>query len=113
VQDAVHFTYDDHQAATAQQDVPGQPNRIRAIRTPRHKFALYFDPAGKAAPEFEMYDMERDPDERANLVDRSSGEAVRASDRPLRSDMGERLHNLMLAHATEPGTGPSRQSGRV
>ena len=33
VQDEIHFTYDDHQAATALQNVPGQPNRIRAIRT--------------------------------------------------------------------------------
>ena len=33
VQEEIHFTYDDHQAATALQDVPGQPNRIRAVRT--------------------------------------------------------------------------------
>ena len=102
VQEEVHFTYDDHQAATAMQNVPGQPNRIRAIRTHRHKFALYFDPAGEAAPEYEMYDLERDPDESANLVNRSSGDAVRASDRALRSELGERLRNLMLANATAP-----------
>ena len=35
VQDAIHFTYDDHQAATAMQDAPGQPNRIRAVRDAR------------------------------------------------------------------------------
>jgi choline-sulfatase len=102
VQEEVHFTYDDHQAATALQNVPGQPNRIRAIRTPQHKFALYFDPAGDAAPEYEMYDLERDPDESANLVNRSSGEAVSASDRALRSELGERLRELMLANATAP-----------
>ena len=34
VQEEIHFTYDDHQAATALQNVPGQPNRIRAVRTP-------------------------------------------------------------------------------
>ena len=33
VQDSVHFTYDDHQAGTATREAPGQPNRIRAIRT--------------------------------------------------------------------------------
>ena len=32
VRDAVLFTYDDHQAGTAFQDVPGQPNRIRCVR---------------------------------------------------------------------------------
>ena len=62
VQDEIHFTYDDHQAATAMQNVPGQPNRIRAVRTARHKFALYFDPGRQAAPEYEMYDLERDPE---------------------------------------------------
>ena len=78
VQDEIHFTYDDHQAATALQDVPGQPNRIRAVRTADAKFALYFDPAGKKPPEYEMYDLERDPDESRNLVDRSTGEALSA-----------------------------------
>ena len=63
VQEEIHFTYDDHQAATALQNVPGQPNRIRAVRTARHKFAIYFDPDGKAPTEYEIYDLERDPNE--------------------------------------------------
>src|SRR3954464_9771764 len=75
VQDEIHFTYDDHQAATALQDVPGQPNRIRAVRTADAKFALYFDPAGKRPPEYEMYDLDRDPNESRNLVDRDTGDA--------------------------------------
>jgi choline-sulfatase len=33
VQDAIHFTYDDHQAGTATTDAPGQPNRVRCVRT--------------------------------------------------------------------------------
>jgi choline-sulfatase len=103
VQDEIHFTYDDHQAATAMQNVPGQPNRIRAIRTPRHKYALYFDPAGEAAPEYEMYDLERDPEERRNLVDRSSGLARSESDRDLRTELRERLDSLMDANTTAPG----------
>src|SRR5256885_8308907 len=53
VQEEIHFTYDDHQAGTALQDVPGQPNRLRAVRTPRHKLAFYFDPAGAERPEYE------------------------------------------------------------
>jgi arylsulfatase A-like enzyme len=102
VQEEVHFTYDDHQAATALQNVPGQPNRIRAVRTPRHKLAIYFDPQGRAAPEFEMYDLERDPDERHNLVDRRSGESLVAADARSRSELGERLESLMAAHGTAP-----------
>jgi choline-sulfatase len=102
VQEEIHFTYDDHQAATALQDVPGQPNRIRAVRTAQHKFAFYFDPSGKAATEYEMYDLERDPDERRNLVDRRSGETLATADRALRTELGERLRSLMEANGTAP-----------
>jgi choline-sulfatase len=102
VQDEIHFTYDDHQAATALQDVPGQPNRIRAVRTADAKFALYFDPAGKKAPEYEMYDLSRDPDESRNLVDRNTGEALSAGDAALRSELGQRLDRLMAVNGTSP-----------
>ena len=102
VQDEIHFTYDDHQAATALQNVPGQPNRIRAVRTARHKMAIYFDPEGKAPTEYEMYDLERDPDERHNLVDRASGEPLEKADRGLRSALGERLDAVMGANGTAP-----------
>jgi choline-sulfatase len=102
VQDEIHFTYDDHQAATALQDVSGQPNRIRAVRTDRAKFALYFDPGGKKAPEYEMYDLERDPDEGRNLVDRDTGEAIDSTDAPLRSELGQRLDRLMAHNGTAP-----------
>jgi arylsulfatase A-like enzyme len=102
VQDAVHFTYDDHQAATALKDVPGQPNRIRCIRDGRMKYAFYFDPAGRAQTEHEMYDLERDPDERINLVDRFSGEATDPALRTARQELGERLDDLMDDRGTHP-----------
>jgi choline-sulfatase len=102
VQGEIHFTFDDHQAATALQDVAGQPNRVRAIRTPDAKFALYFDPAGEASSEFEMYDLDRDGNESRNLVARSTGEALDAADRALRSELGERLDGLMAANDTAP-----------
>ena len=57
VRDAVLFTYDDHQAGTAFQDAPGQPNRIRCVRDARWKYAVYLDPSGKVAPEYELYDL--------------------------------------------------------
>ena len=82
--------------------MPGQPNRIRAVRTARHKFAIYFDPEGKAATEHEMYDLERDPDERHNLVDRISGEPLDSSDRRMRLELGERLESVMEANGTTP-----------
>jgi choline-sulfatase len=102
VQEEIHFTYDDHQAATAPQHVPGQPNRIRAVRTGTHKFAIYFDPDGKAPTEYEMYDLQRDPDERHNLVDRISGEPLILSDRRMRLDLGEQLESVMEANGTHP-----------
>jgi choline-sulfatase len=102
VQEEIHFTYDDHQAATALQDVPGQPNRIRAVRTAGAKFALYFDPNGEKEPEYEMYNLERDPDERENLVDRSTGKVRRESDAALRSELGQRLDRLMALNGTAP-----------
>ena len=102
IQDDIHFTYDDHQAATALQNVPGQPNRIRAVRTGNAKFALYFDPSGEKDPEYEMYDLERDPDERDNLVDRNSGEVRRSSHAALRSELGQRLDRLMAMNGTAP-----------
>jgi arylsulfatase A-like enzyme len=73
VRDAVLFTYDDHQAGTAFQEAPGQPNRIRCVRDERWKYAVYLDPTGRAAPEYELYDLESDPDEALNLVDKRTG----------------------------------------
>jgi choline-sulfatase len=71
--DAVLFTYDDHQAGTAFQDAPGQPNRIRCVRDERWKYAVYADPSGRVAPEHELYDLDSDPDEAVNLVDKHTG----------------------------------------
>jgi choline-sulfatase len=103
VQDAIHFTYDDHQAATALQDVPGQPNRVRCVRDQRMKYAFYFDPAGQARTEHEMYDLENDPNEETNLVDRFNGEARRPEQRSDRQRLGEHLDELMRACGTDPG----------
>lgn len=73
VRDAVLFTYDDHQAGTALQDAPGQPNRIRCVRDDRWKYAIYLDPSSRVAPEYELYDLQTDPDEAVNLVDKHDG----------------------------------------
>ena len=101
VQDAIHFTYDDHQAGTAMAEAPGQPNRVRAIRERALKYAVYLDPAGRARPEYEMYDHERDPDEVDNLVDHRSGEPRAAADRARSGELAERLRTMI----GELGTG--------
>lgn len=102
MQETIHFTYDDHQAATAMPDAPGQPNRVRCVRNHRSKYALYFDPAGQAPSEFELYDLQRDPEERANLVDHASGEPRSSANRGLRDEMVEQLNALMAEHGTAP-----------
>jgi choline-sulfatase len=102
VRDDLHFTYDDHQAGTATQEAPGQPNRIRAIRTATKKYAVYYDPAGKAPPQYELYDLERDPAELRNLLDAGSGEPVEPRGASARDELAERLREAMAESATEP-----------
>jgi arylsulfatase A-like enzyme len=103
VQDAIQFTYDDHQAATALTEAPGQPNRLRAIRTARHKYAFYFDPSGERPREYEMYDLERDPDEVRNLVGVRTGTVTDPGDRRTHDDLVEALGEAM----NETGTAPA------
>jgi choline-sulfatase len=100
VRDAVLFTYDDHQAATAFQDAPGQPNRIRCARDGRWKYAVYLDPNGRAAPEYELYDLEDDPDEAVNLVDKRTGRAETAESERERL----RMHAVLQRLCVETGT---------
>lgn len=45
-----------------------QPNHVRCVRTMDSKLARYLDPSGKAAQEWEMYDLAKDPNETVNLV---------------------------------------------
>jgi arylsulfatase A-like enzyme len=95
VQDEVHFTYDDHQAGTATREAPGQPNRIRAIRTATEKYAVYFDPNGRQPSEHEMYDLDRDRDERDNLVEVRGGEPRAQGDATRLAELRERLSEAM------------------
>jgi arylsulfatase A-like enzyme len=74
VRDAVEFTYDDDAAGTFLKDTVPPPNHIRCMRERRFKYAVYVDPHDRATPQYELYDLERDPLEVDNLVDRDSGE---------------------------------------
>jgi len=108
VRDTVHFTYDDHQAGTAMTEAPGQPNRIRAIRSASAKYAVYFDPSGRRSSEYELYDLDRDPLEVENLLDVRSGRPRDGAAAALHRDLAERLDGVM----EECGTG-SAATGRL
>ena len=73
VQDHSLFVYEDHKAGTAFENVVPGPNRIRAIRERDWKYAVYVHPDSDEA-QYELYDLANDPEERANLVDRDTGE---------------------------------------
>lgn len=94
LRDAVLFTYDDHQAGTALQDGAGQPNRIRCVRDARWKYVVYLDPAGRAAPEYELYDLQSDPNESHNLVDKATGHAHTPAHEDERQRLAVRLAEL-------------------
>jgi arylsulfatase A-like enzyme len=100
VQEFTHFTFDDHQSGSAYIDVLPQPNRIRSVRTPGAMYAVYVDPSGEQPPQFELYDMERDPDQVANLVDRSSCRVLCRRDLELR----DRMHAALLSEMERCGT---------
>jgi arylsulfatase A-like enzyme len=94
------FTYDDHQAGTARRDAPGQPNRLRSVRERRWKYAVYLDPDGRAPAEYELYDLEADPNESHNLVERDTGRARRGV---AAAELG-RLREALLEECKRTGT---------
>lgn len=100
VQEYTHFTFDDHQSGSAYVDVLPQPNRVRSVRSPDAMYAVYVDPSGVESPQFELYAMDRDPDQVANLVDRSSGQVLSRRD----VDLRDRMHEALLAEMERCGT---------
>ncbi len=99
LRDSVLFTFDDHQAGTFMQDAAGQPNRVRCVRDERWKYAVYLDPTGSQPAEYELYDLEADPDEALNLLVTRGGRG-----RTLEaSRQAARLHTLLEQACAEAG----------
>ena len=68
VQDHIVFTYDDIRCAQNVPQLVPPPNRIVSIREARYKLARYYDGDGVEPDQWELYDLETDPDERVNLA---------------------------------------------
>jgi len=68
VQDYVVFTYDDYQSGQNTGPYPTPPNHIVSIREQRYKLAQYYDVNGVVPPQWEMYDLLKDPTEIDNLA---------------------------------------------
>ena len=75
-------------------DVSHNVNKHRGVRTPKWKFIHYYDPPFKFREEFELYDLEKDPDERVNLANRPAFQAtvkeLQAKMESLRKEIGSR-----------------------
>ena len=69
-QDYIVFTYDDYQSGQKNGPYPKPPNHIVSIREGRWKLARYYDKAKRdpARPQWEMYDLESDPEETENIA---------------------------------------------
>lgn len=97
VQDYLHFTYDDTYLTTPDPSQMGA-SHIRCIFNKKWKYAVYFDPNYGYAPEYEMYDLENDPDEIRNLAHEKYSAGFEAQ----RQLLHDQLTEIMLEKGTMP-----------
>jgi choline-sulfatase len=67
VQDNIIFTYDDLRCLQNVVQLVPPPNRIVSIREARYKLARYYDGDDIERDQWEMYDLDHDPEERVTL----------------------------------------------
>jgi arylsulfatase A-like enzyme len=76
-------------------DISHNVNKNRGIRTTKWKFIHYYDPPFKYPQEFELYDLEKDPEERLNLAKQPAMQGVikelQAKMEQLRKETGDRV----------------------
>jgi arylsulfatase A-like enzyme len=102
VQDAVLFTFDDQNAGSPNpQKIVQQPNHIRAIFDGRWKYVRYFDPAGAEPQQYELYDLQTDPDELRNLAGQNTAKQAEMAQK-LAAIEAERLAPALLHGARLP-----------
>jgi arylsulfatase A-like enzyme len=95
VQDCVHFMSEDDTWPLR----GGGAGCIRAIVEQDWKYAVYYDPFGGAAPEYELYDLKNDPFEVINLAHEENWDPQYAEER---RRLHQRLSEVMDQHGTRP-----------
>jgi arylsulfatase A-like enzyme len=93
VQDVLHFTYEDDVFP-----VEG-PSFLRAIVEEGWKYAVHYDPFTGAPPEYELYDLNRDPLEMTNLAHATHSTPASEAER---ARLHQRLWEVMSACGTRP-----------
>jgi arylsulfatase A-like enzyme len=67
-------------------------NKHRGVRTEKYKFIHYYEPPFKFREEFELYDLQADPDEKENLANRpkhkATADEMKAKLEKLRTELG-------------------------
>ena len=123
-QDYVVFTYDDYQSGQPHGPYPKPPNHIISIREERWKLAKYHDvnPDRKRRkrPQWEMYDLKRDPLERATSpvgvqTDAAGGAQLPAAEAQAGAGSEETAAAALAARwrPVETAQAPTTRSGRV
>ena len=100
VQDTILFTYDDENCGAPDgQDIVKQPNHIYCIREGRWKYAMYYDPAGVEPSEYELYDLQEDPQELSNRANPANSDDY---DPTQQAAMHERLMQKLAETGVRP-----------
>jgi choline-sulfatase len=96
IQDDIIFTYDDLRCAQNVIQLVPPPNRIVSIREARYKLARYYDGDGIEPDQWEMYDLESDPEERVNLA--FPGQTLTAEQSTARERLTAKLWEAEATH---------------
>jgi choline-sulfatase len=118
VQDSVMFTTDEtigtKPSKLLKDPIIEQPAHIRAIREERWKFAMYFDPDHPDDPtkrQYELYDLENDPQELHNMGEMDSPWYDRAKVEEMQAKLAVRMAETHTTPVAQPGVSGSGAGG--